>query len=887
MAAVDLRSLVGKMNDLCRRSLEGAAGLTLSRSHYNVEIEHWLLKLLESSDSDLAAILRHFEIDQARLSADLTRTLDKLKTGNSRAPALSPHVVQLAREAWVIGSLEQGAGRIRSGFLVAALVSDESLSALARQASAQFDRIQGETLRKGFAKICGGTAEEAAAQAISAAAGGAEPGAAAPKVGGPTPNLDLYTVDLTGRAKAGKIDPVLGRDAEIRQVIDILTRRRQNNPILTGEAGVGKTAVVEGFALKIAQGDVPDDLKNVTLRTLDLGLLQAGAGVKGEFENRLKGVIDEVKSSAKPIIMFIDEAHTLIGAGGAAGQNDAANLLKPALARGEMRTIAATTWAEYKKYFERDPALTRRFQVVKVDEPDEGNAVAMLRGLVPILEKHFKVKILDEALVEAVRLSKRYIPSRQLPDKGVSLLDTASARVAMSQNAIPAAISDKRSRIELLGTEIEILEREAASGANHDTTIASLKQQRETAASDLAALEQRWEQEKKLVARIRELREKLEAAHGAKENAPSAQEQAGWRDELGKTDKELRELQGEEPLLLPVVDAQAIAQVVAAWTGIPVGRMVSDQIRAVLNLKPKMEERIIGQPQALEAISQAMQVSRAKLSDPRKPLGVFLMVGTSGTGKTETALTLADLIYGGEQSLTVINMSEFKEEHKVSMLLGSPPGYVGYGEGGVLTEAVRRRPYSVVLLDEMEKAHPGVQDIFYQVFDKGMIRDGEGRDIDFKNTVIIMTSNAGTDTIHKLCADPETMPDAAGLGEALRPELLKVFKPAFLGRVTMVPYFPLSDSVIRQIIELQLGRIKRRVQDNYKSGFAWTPDLVENIAKRCTEVESGARNIESILSRGLLPEISARFLERMADGQAIGSVQVSVDDKGGFQYSIN
>lgn len=883
MAAVDLRSLVARMNELCRRSLEGAAGLTLSRSHYNVEIEHWLLKLLESSDSDFAAILRHFEIDPARLSADLTRTLDKLKTGNSRAPALSPHVVQLAREAWVIGSLEHGASRIRSGFLLAALVSDESLSALARQASPQFERIQGETLRKGFAKICGGTAEDAAAE--PAAAGGET--AATPRPGGPTPNLDLYTVDLTARAKAGKIDPVLGRDAEIRQVIDILTRRRQNNPILTGEAGVGKTAVVEGFALKIAQGDVPEDLKNVTVRTLDLGLLQAGAGVKGEFENRLKGVIDEVKASPKPIIMFIDEAHTLIGAGGQAGQNDAANLLKPALARGEMRTIAATTWAEYKKYFERDPALTRRFQVVKVDEPDEANAVAMLRGLVPILEKHFKVKILDEALVEAVRLSKRYIPSRQLPDKGVSLLDTACARVAMSQNATPAAIADKRGRIELLGTEIEILEREAAAGADHDGTITSLEQQREAATSELAALEQRWEQEKKLVARIRELREKLEGAYAAKENAPSAQEQAAWRDELAQADKELKAIQGEDPLLLPVVDGQAIAQVVAAWTGIPVGRMVSDQIRAVLNLKQKMEERIIGQPQALEAISQAMQVSRAKLADPRKPLGVFLMVGTSGTGKTETALTLADLIYGGEQSLTVINMSEFKEEHKVSMLLGSPPGYVGYGEGGVLTEAVRRRPYSVVLLDEMEKAHPGVQDIFYQVFDKGMIRDGEGRDIDFKNTIIIMTSNAGTDLIHKLCADPEAMPDAAGLAEALRPELLKIFKPAFLGRVTMVPYFPLSDSVIRQIIELQLGRIKRRVQENYKASFSWTPDLVESIAKRCTEVESGARNIESILSRGLLPEMSARFLERMAEGQAISSVQVSVDENGGFRYGIN
>ncbi|WP_119459030.1 type VI secretion system ATPase TssH [Rhodospirillaceae bacterium SYSU D60014] len=905
MAAVDLKSLVGKLNDQCRRSLEAAAGLTLSRSHYNVEIEHWLLKLLEAPDGDLAAILRHYEIDSSRLNTDLTRMLDRLKTGNTRAPALSPHLVSLAREAWVLASLEFAAPRIRSGHLLCALLADDSLAPLGRDASAQLARITPDALRRDLATITSATAEAVATSAAAAqggdAASGTAPGAAmAGKTG--TPSLDQFTIDLTQQARDGKIDPVLGRDTEIRQVVDILTRRRQNNPILTGEPGVGKTAVVEGFALRIAAGDVPPALQQVSLRSLDLGLLQAGAGVKGEFENRLKAVIEEVKASPRPIIMFIDEAHTMIGAGGQAGQGDAANLLKPALARGELRTIAATTWAEYKKYFERDAALARRFQVVKVEEPGEAAAVDMMRGLVATLEKHHKVRILDEAVVEAVRLSHRYIAGRQLPDKGVSLIDTACARVAMSQTAVPAAIEDRRRRVELLGTEIGILEREASAGANHAAQLEALAQQRTEVEAELAALEERWKTERDLVGRIRALRDKLEQAHGqaksetesgkAEDTGDSAvamlspEEVEAWRAELAALDAELQEIQGEAPLLQACVDGQAIAEVVANWTGIPVGRMVTNEIRAVLTLKERMEERIIGQGHALEAIAQSIRTARAKLTDPRKPIGVFLMVGTSGVGKTETALTLAELLYGGEQNLTVINMSEFKEEHKVSMLLGSPPGYVGYGEGGVLTEAVRRRPYGVVLLDEMEKAHPGVQDVFYQVFDKGMLRDGEGRDIDFKNSVIIMTSNAGTDAIAKLCADPETMPDAVGLAEALRPELLKIFKPAFLGRVTLVPYFPLGDSVIRQIIELQLGRIRRRVAETYKAEFTHDPNLIEAIAERCREVESGGRNVEHILSRGLLPEMSARFLARMADGEAITSVHVSVDGEGTFKYLI-
>jgi type VI secretion system protein VasG len=733
-------------------------------------------------------------------------------------------------------------------------------------------------LKRDFAAITANSAETAEAQMSSAG----EPGAAAdgaPSLPRGSGALDQFTTDLTAQAKAGKIDPILGRDSEIRQIVDILTRRRQNNPILTGEAGVGKTAVVEGFALRIASGDVPPALQNVTLRTLDLGLLQAGAGVKGEFENRLRGVIDEVKASPKPIILFIDEAHQLIGAGGAPGQGDAANLLKPALARGELRTIAATTWAEYKKYFEKDAALTRRFQVVKVEEPAEPMAVAMVRGLVDTLERHHKVRILDEAVSEAVRLSARYIPSRQLPDKAVSLIDTACSRVGMSQAAIPPPIEDRQRRTTLIDTEVGILDREIAAGEPHERRREELLAERARLAQELTDLEARWEQEKALAAEISETRGKIED--------PSDRENKdALRTKLTETSGKLRKLQGETPLIFPVVDRQAVAEVVAGWTGIPTGRMQSNEIRTVLNLKQAMEQRIVGQPHALDAVAQAIRTSRAGLTDPRKPIGVFLMVGTSGTGKTETALTLSDLLYGGEQNMTVINMSEFKEEHKVSLLMGSPPGYVGYGEGGVLTEAVRRRPYSVILLDEMEKAHSGVQDIFFQVFDKGNMKDGEGRDIDFKNTVIIMTSNAGTDLITRLCADPETAPDAAGLTDALMPELMKFFKPAFLGRVNLVPYFPLSPEIIRQIVELQLGRIQRRVAESYGAKFAWDKDLVDVIAARCTETSSGARNVEKILSRTLLPELSAEVLSRLAEGATIDAVTVGVDTAGSFQYHI-
>ena len=874
---INLKSLIGKLNGLSRGALEAALGQAASGGHYSVELEHWLLKLLDASESDALALVRHYEVDVPRLRSDLDRVVKGFKTGNSRAPALAPQVVELVREAWLVASLEDGETQVGSAHLLCALLSEESLARAARQASGQFARISAEALRRDHRVITAGSVEAASA-AVAGTPGAA--GGAAPAAPGGEQALDKFTIDLTARAREGKIDPVLGRDAEIRQVIDILTRRRQNNPILTGEAGVGKTAVVEGFALRIAAGEVPAALKPVSVRTLDMGLLQAGAGMRGEFENRLKSVIEEVQASPSPIILFIDEAHTLIGAGGQAGQNDAANLLKPALARGDLRTIAATTWAEYKKYFERDAALARRFQVVKVEEPGEVAAAAMMRGLVATLERHHKVRILDQAVVDAVRLSNRYVTGRQLPDKAVSLLDTACARVAMSFDAVPAAIEDLRREIEVLGTEIGILERESASGTGDQDRLDQARRRRDQASAELTALEARWHEEKATVTVIRQCRERLEAGAGKTGGEAAA------RADLDEATSRLKALQGEAPLIHPWVDGEAVAAVVANWTGIPVGRMVSNEIRSVLDLRQRLGDRVVGQPHALNAIAEAVQTSRAKLTDPRKPIGVFLMVGTSGVGKTETALALADLLYGGEQNMTVINMSEFKEEHKVSTLMGSPPGYVGYGEGGVLTEAVRRRPYSVILFDEMEKAHPGVQDVFYQLFDKGMLRDGEGRDIDFKNTLIIMTSNAGTDTIHKLCADPETMPDAEGLAQALRPDLLKSFKPAFLGRVTMVPYFPLADDILRQIAALQLGRIRKRVETNYRATFTYTPAVLDSIIARCKEVQSGARNIDHILSRGLLPALSEKFLSCLAEERRISAVEISVDQDGNFIYGI-
>jgi type VI secretion system protein VasG len=872
---VNLKSLIGKLNTPTRSALEAAAGLCLARTHYDVELEHYILKLMEATDTDVSRIFYRFGINQSRLSAELNRSLDKLKSGNARTPAISPSVLKMLTQAWTLGSIDYGAGQIRSGFTILALVQDEDLARILRDVSREWAKIEPDALKKDFISIIAGSHEDA----VTAAAGEAPAEGGAPRAaGGKTPNLDQYTVNLTENAKQGKIDPVLGRDAEIRQIIDILMRRRQNNPILTGEAGVGKTAVVEGFAMRIVGGDVPPPLKNVTVRTLDLALLQAGAGIKGEFENRLKGLIEEVKSSPTPIILFIDEAHTMIGAGGQAGQNDAANLLKPALARGELRTIAATTWSEYKKYFEKDPALARRFQVVKVEEPSEKTCMVMMRGVAGALEKHHKVRILDDGLNSAVRFSHRYLAGRQLPDKAVSVLDTACARLALGQNSVPPAIEDATRELDDLAVQERVLTREAAAGADHAERLEQIKTRRAAVEEKLAALKERFEKESGLVAKIRELRGKLE-------EGTAGDGQAEMRAELDKLNAELEALQGDSPLMRVCVDGHIVGEVISAWTGIPVGKMLRDEIQTVLTLEKHLGTRVIGQDHALEAISQRIRTSRASLEDPNKPIGVFMLVGPSGVGKTETALALADLMYGGERNLITINMSEFQEAHTVSTLKGSPPGYVGYGEGGVLTEAVRRRPYSVVLLDEVEKAHPDVLELFFQVFDKGMMEDGEGREIDFKNTIIILTSNAGTDSMMKLCADPDTMPTPDGIVKAMKPELNKIFKPAFLGRLVIIPFYPIRDENLKRIIVLKLAKIQRRLQENHKIELICDDALVNEVARRCTEVESGARNVDNILTNTLLPEISRQILGRIAEGQKLESIRVGVGEDGSFQYA--
>jgi type VI secretion system protein VasG len=885
---VKLKPLIGKLNSVTRTTLESAAGLCLTRSHYDVEIEHFLMKLLDVPDSDFTFILKHYGVDRSRLAAELTRSLDRLKSGNARTPSLSPSLVKMFSEAWTIASLDFGATRVRSGHTILALAATEELARMVGEVSREFGKIPADALSKDLAAIVAHSAEE---EMASASDDTAAPGAPRPG-GGKTPNLEQYTVDLTDRAKQGKLDPVLGRDFEVRQLVDILTRRRQNNPILVGEAGVGKSAIVEGFASRIASGDVPPPLKGVTLRTLDLALLQAGAGVKGEFENRLKGLIEEVKNSPTPIILFIDEAHTMIGAGGSAGQGDAANLLKPALARGELRTIAATTWSEYKKYFEKDPALTRRFQLVKVEEPTEDKCLLMMRGIVPALEKHHKVRILDDGVDAAVRLSHRFLADRQLPDKAVSVLDTACARLALGQSATPSAIEDAQRQLDDLAVQSRVLERESAVGADHAERLAQIAEARATTEARLATLNARWADEKELVQGIRELRERLEgmagpqAAQDANGNGSGSGDAAALRADLATRNQRLEQVQGETPLIRVCVDAGIVGEVISAWTGIPVGKMQRDETGTVLKLEDHLGRRLIGQAHALALISKRIRTSRAGIEDPNKPKGVFMLVGPSGVGKTETALAIADLLYGGERNLITINMSEFQEAHTVSTLKGSPPGYVGYGEGGVLTEAVRRRPYSVVLLDEVEKAHPDVLELFFQVFDKGQMEDGEGREIDFKNTIIILTTNAGTDTIMKLCADPETAPSDEGLVKALKPELDKVFKPAFLGRMVIIPYFPIRDENLRRIIKLKLAKIQRRLMETHHVPLEYDDALVQQVAERCTEVESGARNVDNILTNTLLPEISRELLERMASGGRIGSIHVGVDADGNFTYAI-
>ena len=879
MGEISRTALFGKLNSVGYKAIEAATVFCKLRGNPYVELAHWFHQLLQLQDSDLHRIIRQFSLEPARLARDLTDALDRLPRGSTSITDLSSHVEEAVERGWVYGSLMFGEHQVRTGYLVIGILKTPSLRQVLLGLSSEFDKIKVQTLSERFDEYVGDSPENhlAASDGFAAAAPGEASGAMAPAAMGKQEALKRFTVDLTEQARKGELDPIVGRDEEIRQLVDILMRRRQNNPILTGEAGVGKTAVVEGFALRIAAGDVPPSLKDVELRSLDVGLLQAGASMKGEFEQRLRQVIEDVQASPKPIILFIDEAHTLVGAGGAAGTGDAANLLKPALARGSLRTVAATTWAEYKKHIEKDPALTRRFQVVQVPEPSEDKALLMMRGVASTMEKHHQVQILDEALDAAVKLSHRYIPARQLPDKSVSLLDTACARVAISLHAVPAEVDDSRRRIEALETELQIIAREHAIGidvslrqANSESLLAAERER-------LAELESRWAEEKQLVDELLATRASLRESAGVVDN-DSATDHQSLRAHLVELQQRLSQLQGEAPLILPTVDYQAVASVVADWTGIPVGRMARNEVETVLKLDSLLGKRIIGQDHALKMIAKRIQTSRAGLDNPSKPIGVFMLAGTSGVGKTETALALAEALYGGEQNLITINMSEFQEAHTVSTLKGAPPGYVGYGEGGVLTEAVRRRPYSVVLLDEVEKAHPDVHEIFFQVFDKGVMEDGEGRLIDFKNTLILLTTNAGTEHVARLCQDPDNLPEPESIARDLRQPLLEIFPPALLGRLVTIPYYPLSDAMLKAITRLQLGRIKTRIESTHKVPFDYDEAVVDLVVSRCTESESGGRQIDAILTNGMLPDMSREFLTRMMEGKPLAGVRISVAD---------
>lgn len=972
----NLKSLIARLNGTTRKAMEAAANVALSRTHYEVDVEHVLLELLANPESDCAAILKAFGQEIPALEKDLRGGLDRLRTGNTRTPVLSVNIPKWLESAWLLASIDHGFIQLRSGFLLAALVTDQDLRRALGSSLDCLSRIPAEELRENLGKILQMSKEPVDISAyadrgaslgqLSGGAGVSASGAAGgsgPVANPATPALNRFTVDLTAQARAGKLDPVLGRDMEVRQMIDILLRRRQNNPILTGEPGVGKTAVVEGLAAQIVKGEVPDPLKNITLLVLDLGLLQAGASVKGEFENRLRSVIDEVKASISPIILFIDEAHTMIGAGGQAGQSDAANLLKPALARGELRTIAATTWAEYKKYFEKDAALARRFQVVKIEEPSEEDAVQMMRGVAVAMEAHHKVRILDEAVVESVRLSSRYLSGRQLPDKSVSVLDTACARVALSRASVPAPIEALLRQIENTDREAAALRKEAED-LNHLPRLEALRRRRLELEQALDEQKAAFSAQTALVQRIQSLRTALVAppstgagagasagagsgrkdapfqsisspkaatldarpgylltasadaaplaaltpvaaaenglaVHGIDEHPAEAhaletdtshamdtalQELEEKRFELGEALKQLRAMHKREPLIYECVDGATVAEVISGWTGIPLGRMVADELDSVRHLQTILEARILGQSHALERIARSLQIARSGLEDPGKPKGVFLLLGPSGVGKTETALALADALYGGERNMVSINMSEYQEAHTVSGLKGSPPGYVGYGEGGVLTEAVRRRPYSVVLLDEVEKAHPDVLELFYQVFDKGRLEDAEGREVDFKNTIIILTSNVGSDLImraveHGVTVDGESRkPTPEDLIELVRSACLKVFKPAFLGRLCLVPYYPVQDEVLKNIVKLKLDRICRRVEENHGAPMTYDDGLVTLLADRCLDVESGARNADSILSSLILGELSNQVLATLAEGRKIGEIQLSLNE---------
>jgi len=860
---IDLRTSLARLNPACKGAMDIAAELCVKQTHFNVEVEHFIVALLDGGAPDLALLLHHFEVDAGTVRSQAQRCLDGFKRGNGRTPAMSPNFMALFQEAWLLGITLLGTQQIRSGTVLLALLEHDSLRGMLIDTAPALLAIAREHLKTALPGLLATSTEDA-------------DGAPHPATAGATPALDLYTVDLTAQARAGKIDPVRGRNAEIRQIIDILLRRRQNNPILTGEAGVGKTAVVEGFALRVVAGNVPAVLADVRICALDLALLQAGAGVRGEFEQRLKSVIAEVRAAATPVILFIDEAHQLIGAGGSAGQGDAANLLKPALARGELRTVAATTWAEYKKHVERDPALARRFQVVKVEEPEPEAAIGMLRGMVATLERHHQVEILDEAVRDAVRLSQRYISGRQLPDKAISVLDTACARVAIALAGTPPQLEALDHEIVLATENLRILRQQlgrgegvAADAARQAAALARLAQRHVTLAAKV-------EEERRAVEEILALRRQI--AFGV----DRGEEDDGHAGQLQRLQKGLEAIRDDEALVPVCVDAAMVADVISSWTGIPVGKMLADEVHTVLQLHERLCERVVGQDQALDAIARRVRTFRAELDDPGKPVGVFLLVGPSGVGKTETAYALADMLYGGERNMVTINLSEFQEAHSVSSLKGAPPGYVGYGQGGVLTEAVRRRPYSVVLLDEMEKAHPDVLELFFQVFDKGMMEDGEGVPIDFKHTLILLTSNAAQDVITRACEG--ALPDPAALVEQLRPALLRQFSPAFLGRVVLVPYYPLKDADVKLIVDMKLARLAARFGANHHARFTWDDAVTQAITARCTEVDSGARNIDFILTQTVLPALSTLVLERIASASNFSAVHMAIQ---GQQFSYH
>jgi type VI secretion system protein VasG len=908
---IDLRTLLGRLNPECRRAMTQAAELCVQQTHFSVEVEHLLLRLLDPLTPDLASILPEFRVDPSVVQGQLQQRIDRFKRGDGRMPALSPHLGPLFQEAWLISAMMLGVQQIRSGTVLLALLEVDSLRGLMLDMAPSLLQIPRETLRNRLTELLSRSSEDSGGAGPSPRAPSVNPHASAgslsggdvtgvPQPGagglmptargsgeaaGATPALDQFTIDLTQEARAGRIDPICGRDAEIRQIIDVLLRRRQNNPILTGEPGVGKTAVVEAFALRIVHGNVPPALREVAVRSLDLALLQAGAGIKGEFEHRLKSVIAEVRSSPTPIILFIDEAHQLIGAGGSEGQGDAANLLKPALARGELRTIAATTWAEYKKYVERDPALARRFQVVKVEEPEPDVAIEMLRGMVGTLQRHHGVEILDEAVCEAVRLSHRYISGRQLPDKAISVLDTACARVAVGHAGVPEALEVLIRHIVTTEGRLRLLHHDEATGRSRSDEIASTQAALAVLRERERGLRVRLDEERRAVEAILALR-RLIAEDSGPVTSPEAREERELRAaQLQRMTKGLEALREDDPLVPVCVDAPIVADVISGWTGIPVGKMMADELHTVLHLKERLSERVVGQDQALDAIARRVRTFRADLDDPGKPVGVFLLVGPSGVGKTETACALADMLYGGERNMITINLSEFQEAHSVSSLKGAPPGYVGYGRGGVLTEAVRRRPYSVVLLDEMEKAHPDVLEMFFQVFDKGTMEDGEGVTIDFKNTLILLTSNAAQEVIVRAC-EGDARPDPALLVERLRPALLQRFSPAFLGRLVLVPYYPLGDEQIRSIVELKLSRLADRFEHNHRASFIWDPAVSDLITARCTEVDSGARNVDFILTQSVLPELSRLVLERMSTARPFVSVHMRIAAGGSFEYAF-